>query len=122
MILTSDGHPLVDASARTLGVRPRIDVPGDATDYVDPGAGGMSVAIGTAAKLPDHRRPVVFGGSGTDPAFAMEEADLGPRLMLRVDSDGPSGHGFVEPVRRMIFDEYQDAIWATVAKWWLVES
>lgn len=116
-----DGQPQVDASARTLGSRPSIDVPGDGTDDVDPGTGGMSVSIGAAHHLPAHRRPVEFGGSGADPIFVIEASELGPDLRVRTDDDGPSGHGFVEPVRRMEFNDYQQAIWASRPRWQRVD-
>ena len=102
---------------RTLGARPSIDVPGDATDDVEPGTGGMSATIGDPRLLPAHRRPAAFDGSGLDPVFAIEVADLGEDLRWEPDQDGPSGHGFVEPVRRMPFGEYQDALWATRPGW-----
>ena len=116
-----DGRPTVDASARTLGARPLIDVPGDASDAVDPGTGGMSVSIGVPDGLPAHRRPAGFGGSGVDPVFAIDVAELGPDLHWRADQDGPSGHGFVEPVRRMAFNDYQQALWATRSRWHRVD-
>jgi hypothetical protein len=116
-----NGLPQLDASARTLGARPMIDVPGDASDAVDPGTGGMSVSIGAPERLPPHRRPGGFGGSGVDPVFAINVADLGPDLGWRADQDGPLGHGFVEPVRRMPFNDYQEALWATRPRWHRVE-
>lgn len=116
-----DGLPRVDASARTLGARPSIDVPGDGADDVDPGMGGMSVAIGAAHFLPEHRRPTNLGGSGADPVFMIEAGELGPDLRVRADEDGPSGHGFVEPVFRMGFDDYQEAIWASRPGWQRVD-
>lgn len=116
-----DAKPRLDASARTLGARPLIDVPGDAGDVVDPATGGMSIAIGDPHNLPEHRRPPEFGGSGVDPVFAIETLDLAPDLALRKDPDGPSGHGFVEPVRRMMFNDYQEAIWATRPKWYRID-
>lgn len=117
--MTADdgGMPRLDASARTLGARPSIDVPGDASDIVEPGTGGMSASGGSPENLPSHRRPPDFGGSAADPVFAINEADLGPVLQWQPDPDGPLGHGFLEPVRRMRFNEYQDALWATRAEW-----
>jgi len=117
MSIDEDGQPRLGASSRTLGVRPLIDVPGDAADVVDPGVGGMSVTIEDPMLLPTHRRPSAFGGTGPDPLFAIEREVLGPDLEWRADFEGPSGHGFVEPVRTMTFDEYQEAIWATRSRW-----
>ena len=112
-----DGGPRTGASARTLGVRPSIDVPGDAADDVEPGTGGMSATLGDLGLLPHHRRPAELGGSGVDPVFAIDVDDLGPGLRWRPDPVGPSGHGFVEPVRRMPSDQYQEALWATRPRW-----
>lgn len=116
-----DGGPQLDASARTLGARPLIDVLGDTTDPVDPGTGGMSASVGGPERLPVHRRPSGFGGSGMDPVFAIDAADLGPDLGVRADPNGPLGHGFVEPVRRMPFNDYQRALWATRPRWQQVD-
>ncbi len=82
----------------------------------------MSVAIGTPMRLPEHPRPPVFGGSGADQLFTIAVSEIGRVLRLREDPDVPSGHGFVEPVRRRTFDEYQEAIWATRSSWRRVES
>lgn len=120
MLVDEDGQPRLGASSRTLGVRPLIDVPGDAADAVDPGVGGMSASIDDPMLLPTHRRPRAFGGTGPDPVFAIELGALGPDLEWRAELEGPSGHGFVEPVRTMAFAEYQEAIWATRPRWWQV--
>lgn len=114
------GAPALDASARTLGARAMIDVPGDTADIVEPGSGGMSASSSGPEHLPEHRRPSAFGGTGSDPVFVADIADLGNDLVWRPDADGPLGHGFVEPVRRMPFSEYQDALWATQDAWRLV--
>lgn len=117
MTADEDGLPMVGATARTLGARPRIDVPGDPTDEVEPQSGGMSGTVGDPSKLPIHRRPAAFGGTGSDPVFVIDLADLGPDLVWRADGNGPSGHGFLEPVRRMPFNEYQEALRATRSRW-----
>ena len=117
MIEDADGGPRVGASARTLGMRPRIDVPGDASDLIDPGVGGMSASLGDPMLLPIHRRPPEFEGTGADAVFSIEVLELGPDLRWREDPDGPSGHGFVEPVRTMPFKDVQESIWATRARW-----
>lgn len=64
-----------------------------------------------------HRRPPEFGGIGRDPIFEIDFVELGPDLRWRADPEGPSGHGFVEPVRRMGFTEDQGALWATRPRW-----
>ena len=117
MLSDQDGLPQVDASARTLGARPAIDVPGDASDEIDRFEGGMSASSGQPDNLPTHRRPPAFGGTGPDPIFAIRHGDLGHDLRWREDPAGPSGHGFLEPVRRMLFSEYQEALWATRSGW-----
>ena len=122
MTQDSDSGPMIDASARTLGARPSIDVPGDVADDTEPGTGGMSASLGDPMRLPRHRRPPEFGGSGPDPVFAIDLAALGPDLGWRSDPDGPLGHGFVEPVRRMPFSEYQEALWATRSRWRRVDK
>lgn len=121
MSADDDGLPRLDESARTLGARPALDVPGDAWDDVEPGTGGMSVSAGDAMALPEHRRPASHGGTGRDPIFAIEALKLGLTLRWRDDPDGPLGHGFCEPVRRMPFKEYQDALWATRPEWQRVQ-
>ena len=94
-----DGGPNLDASARTLGARHSIDIPGDSSDDIEPGTGGMSTSIGDPSRLPTHRRPAAFGGSGLDPVFAINPTEPGEDLAWRADPDGPLGHGFLKPVR-----------------------
>src|SRR5688572_7304120 len=94
---SDQGWPEVGASARTLGVRPGIDVPAVAGDeLVHPGTGGLSVSPDTPYNLPRHRRLPEFGGTGIDPVWVISDAELGPRLRYRPDPDDPR-HGFVEP-------------------------
>ena len=121
MTADEDGLASINESARTLGARPYLDVPGDASDDVEPGAGGMSASSGDPLLLPEHRRPPSFGGTGRDPVFAIEVSDIGADLRRRDDPDGPSGHGFLEPVRRMPFSEYQIALWASRPNWHRVD-
>ncbi|MCE9637382.1 MAG: hypothetical protein K8T90_16885 [Planctomycetes bacterium] len=56
----ADGGPAVGRSARALGVRTEGDVRDvtPVTGCVLPGAGGMSVAVGSPEALPPARRPV----------------------------------------------------------------
>ncbi|MEO5965070.1 MAG: hypothetical protein ABIR11_06360 [Candidatus Limnocylindrales bacterium] len=117
MMNDADGLPMLDESARTLGARPQIDVPDDAADDVESGTGGMSVAIGSPSALPAHRRPPALGGSGRDRVYSIGTGELGAELRWRRDPVGPSGHGFIEPVRRMAFSDYQAALWATRPHW-----
>lgn len=117
MARDADDLPKVDASGRTLGARPGIDMPEDATAEFAPGNGGMSAALGDPNLLPIHRRPPALAGTGKDPVFAMGIDMVGADLQWRDDVGGPAGHGFVEPVRRMTAHEYQQALWATRAHW-----
>ena len=99
--------------ARTLGFRLRIDVPAlSDSDLVQPGQGGMSVGPDDPLHLPPYRRPPAFGGTGADPVWFLDDADLGPLLCYRPDPKHP-GHGFVEPAYPMTGDEYQQALAAT---------
>lgn len=112
-----DGLPLLDASSRTLGARPQVDIPIDDSGMVQPGTGGMSVSPDDPRNLPPHRRPPGFGGTGLDQVFTIREADLGSDLVYRADPANPSRHGFIEPMRPMTFQRYQVAIWATRTAW-----
>lgn len=115
-----DGTPEVGPTARTLGVRPgdrapHNDVPAvGSADAVLPGFGGMSVAPDDPANLPRNRRPTALGGTGNDPVWEIDDADLGPDL--RFNQDRPT-HGAVEPSRVMTLSEYEAALAATAGKW-----
>ncbi len=116
------GGPEVGESARTLGVRPGIDVPSTARGgLVQPGEGGMSVSPGTPMDLPSHRRPPAFGGVGRDPVWVLSVESLGPDLGYRPGPAEPR-HGFVEPARPMTLGEYQDALTQTRDLWRKVET
>ncbi len=61
------GFPETGPSARTLGVRPGIDVAATAPDeMVLPGQGGISVSPDDPMNLPAFRRPPDFQGTGRD--------------------------------------------------------
>jgi hypothetical protein len=110
------GRPEAGASARTLGVRPESDIPVDASQLVRPGSGGMSVTPDDVMDLPPFRRPPSLGGTGKDPAWAFPEEALGPDLVYRPDPEMNS-HGFVEPARVMLFEDFQAALAATADQW-----
>jgi hypothetical protein len=117
-----NGLPAIGPSSRTLGVRPGIDVPAAGPgDVVLPGQEGMSVAPDDPLLLPIIRRPPGFGGTGRDPVWMIDEADLGADLVYRPDPNR-AGHGFVEPSRPMTLDEYQHALAATQPHWVMVTS
>jgi hypothetical protein len=110
MIADSDELPVTGPTARTLGVRPSIDITVDGLGWVDPGSGGMSVAPNDPMYLPRHRRPPEMGGTGKDPIWSIRVSDLSRSLVFRSDPFSPSVHGFVEPAVRMIFEEFQSAL------------
>src|SRR5262245_14787333 len=111
------GYPEVGPSARTLGVRPSVDVPvGNLSDTVHPGQGGLSVSPDDPLSLPYFRRPPAWQGTGRDPVWTISAAELGPDLRFRPDPNNP-GHGFVEPARPMTLAAYQHAIRATRLRW-----
>lgn len=116
------GLPQVGASARTLGIRPGIDVPATmAHDLVQPGQGGLSVCPDDPMSLPAYRRPIAFQGTGKDPVWTIDTADLGSDLIYRADPRR-AGHGFIEPARPMTLDQYQRAVEQTQGSWRKVTS
>ncbi len=112
-----DGLPMVGPSGRYLAVRPNVDVPVDAGGYVNPETEGMSVVPPPVENMDTHRRPPEFGGTGKDPVFEIETDELPEGLAYRLDPANPEGHGFIEPARRMRFEEYLAAVQATRALW-----
>lgn len=107
------GGPEVGPTARTLGVRPAVDIPVTA-GQVQPQAGGMSVAVGRPENLHPLRRPPAYGGSGKDPVWYLSADQIGGELQFRQDS--PT-HAIIEPARIMSLDDYQRAIEATKPSW-----
>jgi hypothetical protein len=118
MKVREDGLPKAGESPRTLGVRPNIDIPVDEDGYVRPVTGGMSVSPPPPGNLPHYRRPPNFGGTGKDPVWWLDTDQLPEELRYRPDPDNPNGHGFIEPSRRMTFEEYQRAIHRTRRGLW----
>jgi len=117
MKLGSDGLPELGESARTLGARPGTDIPLDENGVVVPGTGGASITPGDPMQLPSHRRPSDHGGTGRDPVFSLDPANLPDGLQFRPDPNNPTGHGFLEPSRPMNVDEYQHALARTRSLW-----
>src|SRR5262245_48897386 len=70
------GGPAIGPTARTLGVRPGVDIP-VTSGQVQPNTGGMSVAPDRPENLPPLRRPPAYGGSGKDPVWAIRTDQLG---------------------------------------------
>lgn len=116
-----DALPLPGAAARLLGVRPGIDLVLNADGAAQPQTGGLSVAPDDPLLLPEHRRPLEFGGTGNDPVWRIRVGDLDPRLAYRPDPDNPEGHGFIEPSTPMPIEAFQAALEASRSAWTLVE-
>ena len=114
---SAGGFPEIGASARTLGVRPGVDVPAwNAGDSLQPRQGGLSVSPDDPMNLPYFRRPPALQGVGKDPVWSIADLELGPDLIYRPDP-AQAGHGFVEPARSMTLNEYQDALAQTQGRW-----
>lgn len=111
------GRPRCGAQGSLLGARPGVDIVPDPSNLVDGGTGGMSVTPDDPARLPPHARPQRLGGLGRLPIFGLEMARLGEMLAYRADPAAADRHGFVEPSRRMSFDDYQAALAATQSDW-----
>ena len=113
----ADGLPAIGETGRYLGVRPDVDTPVDGEGAVEPGVGGMSVVPPPLTNLAPHRLPREFGGRSKDPVFGLETEELPEELAYRSDPENPEGHGFVEPARRMSFEEYERAVHETRGLW-----
>jgi hypothetical protein len=114
----ADGLPEVGRSARTLGIRPGNRTPCDVpaitpSDIVGPGDGGL-VTADDPALLIRHRRPASLGGTGTDPVWVLELADLSPDLIARHDS---VTHVLVEAAIPMSLADFEAQIAATRVQW-----
>lgn len=117
---TDPTRPRCGPTARTLGVRPGVDVPVADDGSVRPGTGGMSVTPDDPRRLPPHRRPRALGGEGKDPVFVIHDTALGERLGHRPDPSRPGAHGFVEPALPVPAEQYQQALCDTGPRWRLV--
>jgi hypothetical protein len=114
---SSGDSPVLGSSGRTLGARLGTDLSASPNGTVRPGTGGMSVAPESPMNLPEHRRPAECGGTGADPVWKISKDGLGPDLQYRPDPTNPTGHGFVEPVRPLSFQQYQQALHSTANSW-----
>ena len=118
----ADDLPTVEPSGRGLGVRPRIDLPVEEDGQVGPGTGGMSVSPGSIWFLPPHRRPRRLGQGSTgrdeDVVFTVQRGRLdGHGLGFRPDPNRPLQHGFVEPMERVPWSRYEQALTSTRPDW-----
>lgn len=114
----SDSFPETGETARHLGARPGVDLPLDELGYVQPRSGGMSVTADDPWKLPAHRRPVDWNGTGRDPIFKLNLTDLPSELVIR--AQGKDYHYFMEPVCRCLFTYYQQTLSETRGSWCIV--
>ncbi len=114
MMRGADGQPLEEDSARGLGVREGFDVIPESDSSVLPRGGGMSVAPDDPRHLPTHRRPAEWGGTGRDPLWVIDEADLPADLRFRRDT---RLHGLIEPSRRMTLEDFRMHLRSTGSSW-----
>jgi hypothetical protein len=104
-------------SGRCLGARPGIDIEFDDALYVEARSEGMSVAPDDPMNLDEHRRPPELQGSGKDPVWEIDDEDLGDGLLYRPDPRQPERHGFIEPAKRMKFEQYQGLLCGLRRRW-----
>jgi hypothetical protein len=109
----SAGSPVVGPTARTLGVRPQVDI-AVVAGQVQPNTGGMSVAPDRPENLHPLRRPPNYGGTGKDPVWCLRADQIGADLQFRQDS---ATHGLIEPARLMSLDEFQRRLEDTKHLW-----
>lgn len=126
MVSAEDGYPVVGATAKSLGARPKVwipreggDIPIDSEGHVWPVTGGMSVNT-QITSIPAFRRPPAFGGTGKSlDMFDIQERRLPTDLVFRSDV---AGHGFIEPTHSMTFEEMQLLIHSTRLLWRKVDA
>ncbi len=131
----TNNKPLIGDSARYLGVKKGRDIkvtekrvqPNtggisvEIREIVQPNKEGMSVTPDIPSNLPCHRRPPELGGTGKDPVWQIDAEILNDcELQYRPDPDKAT-HGFIEPIREMLFSEYQTALGMTQTMWTLLE-
>jgi hypothetical protein len=121
---------MVGQTARTLGIRPEVDVTADGLGMVTPGTGGMSVAP-SWRDLPSHRIPLHLQsivrdacGNKLDRCWRMGagsfiDSPVTESLNLHCDRDD---HGCVEPSRRMELNGLQSVLAETRDLWVIDEA
>jgi hypothetical protein len=117
MKIEGDGLPKVERSGRGLGVRidgPVRDIAVAQDGTVEPGTGGMSVALDAAENLPKPRLPKSLGGEGRDPVFTMSMAGVPQALLVRPDR---YPHALVEPSRRCPLTVFESELSSTRSLW-----
>ena len=80
-----------------------------------PGAEGVSLVRVRSAKARDGES--ARRGRSRDPVLELETDELPEALTYRPGPGNPEGHGFVEPTRRMPFEEYERAVHETRGLW-----
>lgn len=112
--MQADGdRPLIEDSARALGVRVGLDVEPDAAGNVHPGR-GLSIAPDDLYSLPGHRRPQEHGGTGRDPVWVINEPSLSEALEVSVDRPE---HGVIGPSAPTALNQYQETLADTQTDW-----
>ena len=108
-----NGQPLLEESARGLGVRPGTDL-----DIIDNMAisneKGISVAPDDPMNLKDFRRPPEYNGTGKDPVWEIDTKDLPSGLEFFQDS--PT-HGVLRPDQNMPYEGFQKLLEETLPFW-----
>ena len=116
----SDGFPLVEQTARGLGVRSPGDIDADpGTGVVHPNDGGMSVTPDDPAGLQPHRKPTACGGTSKDSLFAIPLSTMQAAAGLAYRRDS-STHGTVMPRTDMQLSQYREYLAATRRSWTLL--
>ncbi len=113
MRIDINGSPLLEESARGLGVRPGKDIL-IKDGFVFPFTGGMSASPDDPNYLPNHRKPISLGGTGKDPVFYMNTKMLPPGLKFVQDS---KTHGTIQPSMAMSYEDYKTLLSITKNLW-----
>jgi hypothetical protein len=132
-----NGKPKIGRSARLLGIRPGIDIdveqmPRDCLDergYLQPEAEryptgelvavairntkGMSTSLSIEG-LPAFRRPAIFGGTGKDSLWQIEDSKINGDLEAVQDS---TTHVSIMPRTTMLLEKYETALAKTQDDW-----
>lgn len=133
-----NGKPKVGRSARLLGVRPGIDIDveqmprdwldergylrpeaernpllGESIDVAIRNGKGMSVSL-SIESLPAFRKPAMFGGTGKDPLWQIDDSKIAGELEAVQDS--PT-HVSILPRDTMLLEKYETALTNTQNDW-----
>lgn len=136
-MVDKNGQPMLGRSARSLGIRPGIDIDIvqyplgwlDAQGYLRPkenrtnsgievevsvrNAKGLSVSLSIEG-LPSFRKPVAFGGVGKDPLWQIDDIHITGDLEAIQDS---ATHVSILPSATMLLSRYEAALARTQAYW-----